>query len=217
MSFYYDGYGTYETLGHETRLQSPSPGGYGLDLNGTFSINLSIHPLACIQSVEIQLRYRTNDTVEEWYLKAYNWTDTTYSDSGFNNTLGHTPTTGWNIYAVNLTDKWRSYVSDEGTMLVKMQDNQADANQTIVDIDFLAVRVLVDGTRFTFQNKGSLTSHLVSLWVNNSTDHQRYEMNIFINSGENTVYIRSDLSLPNGPYKVKVVTERGNTAVFMSP
>jgi len=217
MSFYYDGYGTYETLGHETCLQSPSPGGYGLDLNGTFSINLSIYPLACIQSVEIQLRYRTSDTVEEWYLKAYNWTDTTYSDSGFNNTLGHTPTTGWNIYAVNLTDKWRSYVSDEGTVLVKMQDSQADANQTSIDFDFLAVRAVINGTKFTFQNKGSLTSHLVSLWVNNSTDHQRYEMNIFINSGENTVYIRSDLTLPNGPYKVKVVTERGNTAVFMSP
>lgn len=42
ISFYYDGYGTYETPGHETRLQSPSPGGYGLDPNGTFWIDVSI-------------------------------------------------------------------------------------------------------------------------------------------------------------------------------
>ena len=105
ISFYYDGYGTYETPGHETRLQSLSSGGYGLDLNGTFWIDVSIYPLACIQSVEIQLKCRANDTLEKWYLKAYNWTAMAYSDSGFNNTLGYTPTTDWDIYAVNLTDK----------------------------------------------------------------------------------------------------------------
>jgi hypothetical protein len=217
MSFYYDGYGTYETLGHETRLQSPSPRGYGLDLNGTFSIDVSICPLAYIQSVEIQLRYRANDTLEEWYLKAYNWTDTAYSDSGFNNTSGHTPTTGWDTYAVNLTDKWHSYVSDGGTMHVKMQDNQADVNQTTIDIDFLAVRAVINGTEFTFKNKGSLTSHLVSLWVNNSTHHNRYETNIFINSGDAASCIRNDITLPDETYNVKVVTERGNVAVFTSP
>jgi hypothetical protein len=216
ISFYYDGYGTYETPGHETRLQSPSPGGYGLDLNGAFWIDVSIYPLACIQSVEIQLKYRANDTVEKWYLNAYNWTAMAYSDSGFNSTSGHTPTTDWDIYAVNLTDKWRSYVSDSGTMYVKMQDDQADVNQTTIDIDFLAVRVVINGTKFTFQNKGSLTSHLVSLWVENSTHHQRYDVNIFINSGDTESHIRSDIALPNKPYTVKVVTERGNMAVFAS-
>lgn len=137
-----------------------------------------------------------------------------YSDSGFNNTSGYTPTTDWDIYAVNLTDKWRSYVSDSGTMYVKMQDNQADVNQTAIDIGSLAVRVVINGTKFTFQNKGSLTSHLVSLWVDNSTHHQRYDINIFINSGNTESYIGNDISLPNKPYTVKVVTERGNTAAF---
>ncbi|UCE29687.1 MAG: hypothetical protein JSV85_02935 [Candidatus Bathyarchaeota archaeon] len=217
VSFYYDGYGTCETLGHETRLQSPSPRNYGLDLNGAFSINVSVYPLAHIQSLEIQLRYRANDTLEEWYLKAYNWTDTTYSDSGFNNTSGHTPTTGWDTYTVNLTDKWRSYLSDAGTMRVKMQDNQADASQTTIDIDFLAVRGVINGTKFTFENRGSLTSHLVSLWVNNSTDHSRYETDIFINSGDTALCIRNDITLPNEKYQVKVVTERGNIAVFPGP
>jgi len=169
-----------------------------------------------IETVEIQLRCRANDTLEKWYLKAYNWTALGYSDSGFNNTSGHAPTTGWDMYAVNLTDKWRSYVSDSGTMYVKLQDNQADVNQTTIDIDFLAVRATIDGTKFTFQNKGSSTSHLVSLWVNNSTQHQRYDVNIFVNSGDRIYYIRVDISLPNKPYTVKVVTERGNMAVFAS-
>ena len=187
---------------------------YTFDMNGSFTLDLSMYPLDYIQTAEIQLKYRANDKGENWYLKAYNWTATAYSDSGFNNTSGHTPSSGWDIYAVNLTDKWRSYVSDSGTMYVKLQDNQADVNQTTVDIDFLAVRVVIDGTKFTFENEGSLTSHLVSLWINNSTYHQRYDMNVFINSADTISYIRSDISEPNKPYTVKVVTERGNIAVF---
>jgi len=190
---------------------------YRLDLNGPFTVDFSTYSLDYIETVEIQLRCRANDTLEKWYLKAYNWTALGYSDSGFNNTSGHTLTTGWDMYAVNLTEKWRSYVSDSGTMYVKLQDNQADANQTTIDIDLLAVRVAINETKFTFQNRGPSTSHLVSLWVNNSTAHQRYSINIFINSGDTISYTRTDVSLPNEPYTVKVVTERGNRAVFTSP
>ena len=190
------------------------PGDYELDLNGTFIIDMSTYSMTNIQSVEIQLRYRADDAGEKWYLKAYNWTSTTYSDSGFNSTTGHTPTIGWDYYAVNLTDQWGSYVQDDGTMYVKVVDEGADSAQTTIDIDFLAVRVVINGVKFTFQNKGSLTSHLVSLWVNNSTHHQRYDIDIFINSGETIPYIPNHISLPNKPYTVKVVTERGNIAVF---
>jgi hypothetical protein len=189
-------------------------GGDRLDMNGTFTVDLSTYPLDYIQTVEIQLRYRANDIGENWYLKAYNWTATAYSDSGFNNTSGHTPTTGWDTYAVNLTDKWRSYVSNSGTMYVKLQDNLADANQTTIDIDFLGVRVKIDGTRFTFKNEGSVTLHMVSLWINNSTLHQRYDMDIIVNSAETYSYIRADISLATGSYTVKIVTERGNKAVY---
>ena len=219
ISFHYDGYGTYETPAHETRLQSPGgfPGGYRLNLNGTFSIDVSTYPLAYIQTVEIQLRFRANDTGENWYLKAYNWTAAAYNDSGFNNTSGHTPTTGWDTYAVNLTDKWRSYVNDSGAIYIKLQDNQADVNQTTIDIDFLGVRVKIDGTRFTFENEGSVTLHMVSLWIINSTLHQHYDMEVIVNSAETYSYIRADISLPSGSYTVKVVTERGNKAMYMYP
>ena len=189
--------------------------GIRLDLNGTFSIDVSTYPVAYIQTVEIQLRYRANDTLEKWYLKAYNWTAAAYSHSGFNNTSGHTPTVGWDTYAVNLTDQWRSYVSDSGSMYVKLQDNQADVNQTTIDIDFLGVRVRIDGARFTFKNEGSMTLHMVSLWIINSTLHQHYDMDVIVNSAETYSYIRVDISLASGSYTVKVVTERGNKAVYL--
>jgi hypothetical protein len=187
---------------------------YSLDLNGIFTIDISDYPLAYVQGIEIRLRYRTDDAGERWYLKAYNWTALVYSDSGFNFTAGHTPTTGWDYYAINLTDKWRSYVKDDGTMYVKIVDQSTDSNQTTVDIDFLGVRAVLNGTLFTFQNKGSSTTHLVSLWVNNSTEHRRYDVDVFVNSGETFSYQRVDISLPSGQYTVKLVTERGNTAVY---
>ncbi|KPV62250.1 MAG: hypothetical protein AOA66_1412 [Candidatus Bathyarchaeota archaeon BA2] len=186
---------------------------YTLDVDGTFTIDISTYPFAYIQTIEIQLRYSANDAGEKWYLKAYNWTASTYSDSGFNSTAGHTPTIGWDYYAVNLTDKWRSYVRDNGTIYVKVVDEGGDSNQTTVDIDFLGVRAEIDGTRFTFKNEGALTSHLVSLWIIDSTNHRRYDINIFVNSADTTTYIRADVSLPAGQFTVKVVTERGNIAV----
>jgi len=187
-----------------------------LDIDGVFVIGLSAYPLAYIQTVEVQLRCRANDTGEKWYLKAYNWTALTYSDVGFNDTDGHTPTTGWDYYTLNLTDKWSSYVSDTGTVYVKFQDNQADSDQTTVDIDFLGVRAKVDGARFTFENECSLTLHLVSLWVINSTLHQHYNADVVLNSAETYSYIRADIRLPSGIFTVKVVSERGNVAVYSS-
>jgi len=185
-----------------------------LDINGTFTIDLANYSLASIQSVEIQLRYRVDDTGEKWFLKAYNWASRAYSDNGFNSTAGHTPASGWNNYAVNLTNQWRSYVRNDGKMFVKVQDQQPDSTRTVIDIDFLGVRAVVNGVLFTFQNKGSRTTHLVSIWVNNSTQHKRYSADAFVNSGETMSYQRVDVSLPNGQYAVKVITERGNTATY---
>jgi len=71
-----------------------------------------------------------------------------------------------------------------------------------------------NGTYFTFKNKGASTSHIVSLWIINSTYHQRYSVDIFLNSGQTLSYLRADISLPSGQYVVKIVTERGNTAVY---
>lgn len=187
---------------------------YALDIAGTFAIDISTYPLAYAQTIEIQMRYRADDAGEKWYLKAYNWSSSTYSDSGFNSTAGCTPTMAWDYYAVNLTDEWRSYIQDNGTIYIKFVDEGADSNQTTIDIDFLGVRAEIDGTSFTFKNDGALTSHLVSLWMINSTNHQRYDISVFVNSADTKTYLRADISLPTGQYTVKIVTERGNTAIY---
>jgi hypothetical protein len=70
------------------------------------------------------------------------------------------------------------------------------------------------GSQFTFENDGGLTVHLVSLWVINSTERQRYDISVVINSAETKNYLREDISLPDGNYTVKAVTERGNIAVY---
>ena len=201
--------GNWETFQEET-----GPPTYRLDINGSFIIDISAYPFESISTLEIRLRYRASNVLEKWFLKAYNWTAQAYSDNGFNSTTGHTSTGGWDDYAINLTDTWRSYVRDDGAMYVKFHDERNDAVRTTIDIDFLGVRTVGSGTRFTFKNEGSSTSHLVSLWTINSTNHQRYDINVFVNSAETTTYLRADISLPAGQYTVKVVTERGNTALY---
>jgi hypothetical protein len=187
-----------------------------LSVNGIYTIDLSGYPLPYIQNIEIQLRYRASDSGEKWYLKAYNWTKEAYSDDGFNSTAGQIPTTGWDYYTVNLTTSWRSYVWNNGTLYVQFIDQGSDSSSTIIDIDFLGVRAVIDGARFSFRNDGALTSHLVSLWIINATVHQHYDIDVFVNSGENATYTRVDLQLPADNFTVKVVTERGNTAVLAS-
>jgi hypothetical protein len=188
-----------------------------LDVDGEFLADLSTYSLDHIQTVEVQIRYRVTDTGEKWHLKAYNWTSLTYSDSGFNSTEGHTPTTGWNYYAVNLTDKWKSYVYNNGTIRVKVLDESTDTSQTTIDIDFLAVRTMIDGARFTLQNKGSATLHVVSLWIDNATLHQRYDINFFINAGDKAYYDVPDASLPDRPFVAKLITEKGTASLFRVP
>ncbi len=185
-----------------------------LDINGTFSLDVSSYPLAHIQTVELQLVYSVDDTSELWYMKAYNWTSGAFSSIGANLTSGHAPSVGWNSYAINLTDQWRSYVRNDGRITIKVHDQGPDSSRTNLDIDCLAVRAVVDGAVFTFQNKGPRTAHLVSIWVCNDTAHTRYETDIFVSSGETMSYSRVDITLPNGQYTAKVITERGNTGVY---
>jgi hypothetical protein len=185
-----------------------------LEIEGTFPVDVSAYPLSHIQTVEILVKYRSSDASENWYLEAYNWTSSTFSDLGFNSTSGELPTTGWDNYAVNLTDQWNSYVNNNGTVCVKIFDKGADTNQTTLDVDFVAARVTANLVSFAFKNDGSYTAHLVALWIDNSTWHQRYEVSVYINSGDTVSYLRADVNLTQKPYTVKIITERGNIAVY---
>jgi hypothetical protein len=99
-------------------------------------------------------------------------------------------------------------------VLWSYQMNQLDWERMREGIAITDLCARAGGTLFAFKNTGSLTSHIVAVWVNNATRHYRYEKNVFINSGDNASYTWSDINLPNKPYNVKVVTERGNTAIF---
>jgi hypothetical protein len=199
--------GDYETFREEST--------YGLDIVAELTLDLSTYSQAYVNLIEVQIRYRANDSLENWFLKAYNWTDGRYSDVGFNSSAGDTPTTDFKYYAISLTNAWQSYVQS-GMMRIEFCDNDSDINQTSVDIDFLGARLVVDGVKFSFENGGSLTSHVVAIWVINSTLHKRYDANFFLNSGEEGNYFRVDVSLPADNFTVRAVTDRGNIAVFAS-
>jgi hypothetical protein len=70
------------------------------------------------------------------------------------------------------------------------------------------------GTRMDIKNTGPLSLHIMAVWVLTSTTHQRYTADLFLNSGESVTYIRDDIEFPKSAFVAKVITEKGNIAVF---
>jgi 23S rRNA U2552 (ribose-2'-O)-methylase RlmE/FtsJ len=103
----------------------------------------------------------------------------------------------------------------DNVILWSYQMNQLDWEKMEEDIIISNVEPVINGTIFSFQNMGALTSHLVSLWVDNATDHRHYDINLFVNSGENSTYTATNIILPTGNFIAKVVTDKGNLAVFV--
>ncbi len=152
-------------------------------------------------------------------LQIYNYTLDGYPTSGngyIAYTSDATPNTDENksqTINVNPTD----FRNATGYWKIKVTGTKAGSTQFDFKADWIELKAVKNGgTLFTFKNEGSLTSHLVAIWVNNSTHHQRYEINVFVDSGETISYTCSNITLPNEPYRVKVVSERGNIAVFAS-
>jgi len=90
------------------------------------------------------------------------------------------------------------------------------------DIEITTV-TLTDTNKFdiTVLNKGLVPTKLVRLWVtdqsSNPITHQKENLDVLINSGEQEQNIATNLGItanPTDSYIVKVVTERGNTASF---
>jgi hypothetical protein len=70
------------------------------------------------------------------------------------------------------------------------------------------------GTRMDIENTGSPSLHIVAVWISTSTTHQRYYADLFLNSGESLTYDRDDIEFPKGAFVAKIVTDRGNIAIF---
>ena len=185
-----------------------------LDVNGTFLIDLTKYPLNYIQGFEILIKFQASDLGDLWYLKAYNWTAQDYGNSGFNCTTGFTPTTttGWDNYTVSITNQWTNYVRNDGKVFIKFQDSNTASTNATVKIDFLGVRAII--ALFSFKNDGPVTSNVVSLWVINSTIHNHYSVDYFINSGMNSSFFSAGIQFPRGSCTVKAITELGNIAMY---
>ena len=188
---------------------------YRLCIANNFTIESSVYPLNCVGGIEIFVRYNVTEDLEKWFVRAYDWTNSSFSDAGFNSTEGNQPVRNeWNEYGVSVAENWTNYVKDDGSTLIEFLDEGISANQTTVHVDFVGVRAIIDGACIDLKNSSPLTVHVVAIWIVNSTNHRRYEADLFMNSGEEATYILADVSLPRNDYMTKIVTERGNLAVF---
>jgi len=99
-------------------------------------------------------------------------------------------------------------------VLWSYQMNQVDLDRMHETVTITGVSEYESGTRMDLENTGSLSLHVVAVWVSNSTTHQRYDADLFLNSGESITYNRADIEFPKDDFVAKIVTDRGNMAVF---
>jgi hypothetical protein len=99
-------------------------------------------------------------------------------------------------------------------VLWSYQMNQIDLDRMQETVIITDVSELGTGVRMEIKNTGPLSLHVVAIWVSNSTSHQRYAADLFLNSGESITYDRADIEFPEDTFVAKIVTERGNIAVF---
>ena len=118
------------------------------------------------------------------------------------------------------------------TVIIRGLELQSDLGQTIVeqsglndekgieDLELRDVKIENEKFNMTILNTGTLPVHMVRLWVTNTTDtngwHQYYELDEIINPNEST-YLGDALplvALNSSSYKIKIVTERGNSNIF---
>jgi len=149
-------------------------------------------------------------------LQLYNYTLGAYPTSG-NGYISYTSSVTPNTDETKnqtITINPTHFRDASGNWKIKLRGVKSTSELFDSKVDWVEFKPSFNGTRFTFKNKGALTSHIVSLWIINSTYHQRYSVDIFLNSGATLSYFRADISLPSGQYVVKIVTDRGNAAVY---
>jgi hypothetical protein len=186
-----------------------------LNINNFFTLDLSAFPLSDVQGIEIALRYNVSQNNEKWFLKAYNWSRSNFSDYGFNDTDGNLPHLDlWNDYVVNVTSNWRDYIGSKGTVLIELEDEGHIKNPATVQIDFFGVNEVINGVRVDMHNSGPLAAHVVATWMINSTYHDRRDVDILVNPATDASITIADLTFPQDNFTVKVATEIGNEAVF---
>jgi len=225
---------------------SYNPTGYGL-LQGTEFVSGSTGSLASDDSVYMTTRsygdrpraeveFTGTSDLGNW--TALTWTiDSAWSEGNvtvtfqlFDYDLGAYPTSGdgftsYNSSATPYADETMDqtvtvnaarFRDGSGQWKIKATGTTTSSTQFDMEIDFMEIR-FGSTTEFLLRNSGPVTAHVVSLWVINSTVHQRYDVNVYLNSGEDFLFNGDGITIPTGQCTVRIVTERGNVAVFSVP
>jgi hypothetical protein len=146
----------------------------------------------------------------------------------FDYNLGAYPTSGdgylsHNSSAIPYTDEIKNqtimtnptrFQDGSGQWKIKATGVKISSTQVDMEADMIELRLPASGPHFLFRNSGTVTSHIVSLWVINSSVHQRYDVSVYLNSGEDVIFHRDDIRIPSGQYTVRIVTDKGNLATF---
>jgi phage baseplate assembly protein gpV len=93
-------------------------------------------------------------------------------------------------------------------ILTSYQMNQFDWDRMQENVEITNV----EGTTITLYNAGSVTVHVVSLWVESPTIHQRFDMDLWINAGDSANCTCNDINANTSI--VKVITDKGTISVF---
>ncbi len=151
-------------------------------------------------------------------VQLYNYTSDNYSTSG----AGYLTYTSNNLPNIkenktqSITLESTDFRNETGYWQIKITGISTTDIPFNSEIDWIQITETSFGSLVTFRNEGSLTSHVTSFWVNNSTRHHRYEIETFVSPGETTSQLFKNIILPDEPYITKVSTERGNLSVFSS-
>jgi hypothetical protein len=151
-------------------------------------------------------------------IQLYNFTSGCYQTSG----IGYfayvsSPTSNTDENAAQSTNAGATdFRNATGYWKLKIKGVKSEATQFDFKADFVQVFEEKRGTQLILENEGSLTCHVISVWVVNSTQHQRIAVDLYLNSGETSSQTYSNVNLPSDNYTVKVATERGNMAILPS-
>ncbi len=197
----------------------------GITLPSSQTIQLELTGTGSIQS-EQQLMWTLNSaftaaSVTTTY-QIYNFNTGKYPTSGdgyINYVSSSTPNTD-ETKSQTITQNPTFYLNSTGAWKIRITAVKDTAQPFDLKLDWVEYKAAVSGTSsggalMEIKNSSPLTIHVVAVWITDATTHQRYDVDWFLNSGE-TAKFNMDINLPQDVFVAKVVTERGNIAVFSS-
>ena len=99
-------------------------------------------------------------------------------------------------------------------VLWSYQMNELDRQRIQENVNIKNVTWDKPGTNFEIKNNGPDGVHIVAIWIIDPSGHKRYTADMFLNPGETGTYLLKEVELPKEYVLAKIVTERGNMAVY---